>query len=224
MLRSSFGRSGPAPRALRAIRWTALAILALCLPGLASAASVTFDVLDPSGYGATVTLEDGEVPGTLNIEIEQIAPDFGIELVGNILGVYLLGGGDDPLLADLDASGADVDGVSAFTGPDYIDHLVDLGAGGIWALNDIVSTSFIYTHPTEAVSVAALAGTQLSVWIGFDSTNRVQTPGSRPTHGNLTVIKPIAEIPAIPEPGTAALMLLGLMGLSASSRRFGAQA
>ncbi|MEM9175524.1 MAG: PEP-CTERM sorting domain-containing protein [Myxococcota bacterium] len=216
MLRSSFGPTSPSLRIKRAIRGTALAVLAVCLPGLASAASVTFDVLDPSGFGATVTLADGEVPGTVNIDITNFGPDEG-DLTGDILGIYLLG--EDALLAGLDASGEDVDGVTAFTGTDFVDHIVDIGAGGIWTLNGIQSTSFVYSSTTDVVSVEALVGSQLAVWIGFDATQG-PVPGSTPSTPDISVIKPIA---VIPEPGTAALMLLGLMGLAATSRRFGNQ-
>ncbi len=216
MLCSSIGRSVPAPRFLRTIRWTALAVFALCLPGLASAASVTFDLLDPSGFGATVTLEDGEVPGTLNIDVESFDDGGALPGPGDILGVYLFG--PAPVLDDIDASGADIDEITTFAGNGYDDILVDIGAGGLWTLNGIGSTSFVYTNTAGDLSVEALAGSNLGVWMGFDTTQRVATPGI-PFAGNLTVIKPTGEIPVIPEPGTSALMLLGLIGLAATSRR-----
>lgn len=216
MLCSSIGRRRPAPRFLHTIRWAALAVVAVCLPGLASAASVTFDVLDPSGFGATVTLEDGEVPGTLNIDIESFAPDASLLETGDLLAVYLFGSA--PILDDIDASGADIDEITTFAGDDYDDILVDLGAGGLWTLNGLSSTSFVYTSPTGDVSLEALAGSSLGVWIGFDTTQRIDTPGFK-FPGNLSVIKPTGEIPVIPEPGTSALMLIGLIGLAATSRR-----
>lgn len=216
MLYSSIGRSRPSPRYLRPLRWAALAAFALCLPGLASAASVTFDVLAPSGFGATVTLADGEVPGTLNIDIESVGPAGDGSDIGDILAIYLFGSA--PALDDIDASGADVDVVTTSAGPGYDDILVDIGAGGLWALNGIGTTSFVYTNTAGDLSVEALGGANLGVWIGFDSSREIPDPDFE-IDGSLKVIKPTGEIPVVPEPGTSALMLLGLIGLAATSRR-----
>lgn len=217
MLCSSIGRSRPAPSYLRPLRWAALAVFALCLPGLASAASVTFDVLDPSGFGATVTLADGEVAGTLNIDIESVGPAGDGSDIGDILGIYLFG--SSPVLDDIDASGADVDQVTTSSGDGFDDILADIGAGGLWALNGIGATSFVYTNATGDLSVAALEGTSLGVWLGFDSDrDDIQNPDFE-VEGSLKVIKPTGKIPVVPEPGTSALMLLGLIGLAATSRR-----
>ena len=214
MLRSGAG-SDPAPRLSRARRWLTIALLALGLPSLASAATITFNMLDPSGFGATVTLEDGEVPGTLNIDIDSVGPVAG-DLVGDILAIYLTG--NAPLVGPgLDASGADVEETSSFPGdPNF---LVNIGPSSVMALNDITNTSLLLSHATEAVSVEALAGASIQVWLGFDS----QTPGvplGIAFNESLTVIKPQqATIAMIPEPRTAAMMMMGLMGLAASARR-----
>lgn len=214
MLRSSEGRTRPTPRFLHSIRWAAIGLLVLAIPGLAQAASVTFDVLDPSGYGATVTLEDGAAPGTLNIDIESFGP-LATDPVGDILGVMIQG--EAEAIFGLQASGADVDDVDTFPGfaPNF---LVDVGAGGLWTLNGIGSTNYVYTDPTETLSVAGLAGTSLSVYIGLDRDQGGEgtVPGIEFPDG-VNVIK--AEIPAIPEPGTATLMMLGLIGLAVSSNR-----
>ena len=216
MLRSSEERTRPTPRFLHAIRGAAVGLLTLAIPGLAQAASVTFDVLDPSGYGATVTLEDGEAPGTLNIDIESFGP-LATDPVGDILGIMIEG--ESEAIFGLQASGADVDGVDTFPGfaPNF---LVDVGVGGLWDLNGIGSTNYVYTDPTETLSVTELAGASLSVYIGFDRDQggEVKVPGIE-FPDDVNVIKPIEEIPAIPEPGTAALMMLGLIGLSASAHR-----
>ena len=213
MLRSG-ADCDPAPRLSRARRWLAIALLATGLPGLASAATITFDLLDPSGFGATVTLEDGEVPGTLNIDIDSVGPVEG-GLVGDILAIYLTG--DAPLVGPgLDASGADVEETGAFPGePNF---LVNIGPSSVMLLNDITNTSLLLSHATEIVSVEALAGASIQVWLGFDS----QMPGAPlgiAFNESLTVIKPQATISMIPEPGTAAMMMLGLIGLAARTRR-----
>jgi len=216
MLFSSIGRSRPSPCYLRPLRWAALAFFALCLPGLASAASVTFDVLAPSGFGATVTLADGEVPGTLNIDIESIGPAGDGSDIGDILGIYLFGSA--PVLDDIDASGADVDAITTSSGDGFDDILADIGPGGLWALNGIGSTSLVYTNTTGDLSVAALEGTSLGVWLGFDASRDIPDPDFE-VPGSPKVIKPTGKIPVVPEPGTSALMLLGLIGLAATSRR-----
>lgn len=218
MLRSG-ADCDPAPRLSRARRWLAMALLASGLPGLASAATVTFDLLDPSGFGATVTLEDGEVPGTLNIGIDSVGPVEG-GLVGDILAIYL--SGDAPLVGPgLDASGADVEETGSLPGdPNF---LVNIGPSSVMLLNDITNTSLLLSHATEIVSVEALAGASIQVWLGFDS----QMPGAPlgiAFNESLTVIKPQATISTIPEPGPAAMMMLGLIGLAASTRRLDAEA
>ena len=124
MLRSSEGRTHPAPRFLHAIQGAAIGLLALAIPGLAQAASVTFDVLDPSGYGATVTLEDGEAPGTLNIDIESFGP-LATDPVGDILGVMIQG--EAEAIFGLQASGADVDGVDLQPGDKIQPHYKHCG-------------------------------------------------------------------------------------------------
>jgi len=217
MLRSHAGfRTGPRP--MRARHWLAIALLALGLPGLASAATISFDVLDPSGFGATVTLEDGEVPGTLNIDIDSIGPLEG-DLVGDILAIYLQG--DAPLVGPgLDASGADVEETSSFPGdPNF---LVNIGPSSVFELNGITITSLLLSHATETVSVEALAGASIQVWLGFSSQNPY-VPLGIAFDDDLIVIKPEATIPMIPEPGTAAMTMLGLMGLAASARRMDAE-
>ena len=198
---------------MRALRWIALAAIAIGLPGLASAASVTFDVLDPSGFGAIVTLEDGEVPGTVNIDIESVGPLEAGGLVGDILAIYLVGD-EPPLGGGLTATGEDVEEVSSLPGGPNL--LVNIGPSSIFSLNDIHQTSLVLA--SEILSVAALEGASLQVWLGFDSAN-IYAPDGIPFNDDLIVIKPEAKIPVIPEPGTAAMMLLGLMGLAASARR-----
>lgn len=216
MLFSSIGRSRPSPRCQRPLRWAALAFFALCLPGLASAASVTFDVLAPAGFGATVTLTDGSAPGTLNIDVESVGPAGDGSDLGDILGIYLFGSA--PVLDDIDASGADVDAITTFSGDRFDDILVDIGPRKLWDLNGIGSTSVVYTNATGDLSVAALEGTSLSVWLGFDASQDIPDPDFE-IPGSMKVIKPTGQIPVVPEPGTAALMLLGLIGLATTSRR-----
>jgi len=216
MLLSSIGRSRPSHRYLRPLHWAALAIFALCLPGLASAASVTFDVLAPSGFGATVTLTDAEVPGTLSIDIESVGPAGDGSDIGDILGIYLFGSA--PVLDDIDASGADVDAITTNSGDGFDAILADIGPSRLWGLNGIGSTSVVYTNTTGDLSVAALEGTSLGVWLGFDASRDIPDP-SFEIPGNLKVIKQTGKIPVVPEPGTSALMLLGLIGLATTSRR-----
>lgn len=201
----------PTPRALRAIRWLVLGLAALGLP--AGASALTFDVLDASGFGASVTLEDGEVPGTLDVDIESVAP-LGQDLIGDILAIYIVG--DAPGLgAGAAASGEDVEEVSSLAGDPNV--LVNIGPSSLFELNGITSTSFVLSHATDAVSLAALAGATLQVWLGFDGTDP-NAPGFA-FNDEVNVVKPGAPIPVIPEPGTAAMMMLGLMGLAASARR-----
>ncbi len=210
MLRTS-SRPDPAPRVLRSIRWVALALVALGLPGLASAASVTFDVLDPSGYGATVTIGDGTAPGTIDIDIDSVGP-LGADPIGDILAIHLVG---DLPAPDLDASGADVEEVSSFPGDPNL--LVNIGVGSLFQLNGITSTSVLLSSATQMLSAAALEGLTLQIWLGFDGT-LPDAPGFA-FDDELNALKPSAVIPVIPEPGTATMMMLGLMGLAASARR-----
>ena len=117
-------------------------------------------------------------------------------------------------------SGADVAEVSSLTGSTP-NRLVNIGAGSVFQLNGITSTSFLYTHPSEDVSLEALVGASLSVWIGFDTTSQRRGVPGIPVFEDLNVIKPEVKIPAIPEPGTAALMMMGLIGLAMSARHLG---
>lgn len=138
----------------------------------------------------------------------------------DILAIYLTG--DVPLVGPgLDASGADVGETGSLPGdPDF---LVNIGPSSVMVLNDITNTSLLLSHATEIMSVEARAGASIQVWLGFDG----QMPGDPvgiAFNESLTVIKPQATIPMIPEPRTAAMMVLDLIGLAASTRRLDAEA
>lgn len=242
MIRFSTGRTRPSTRRLRTAVWSALMTLSIAIPGVASAladrdhvfdidpitGAATMTVEDPSGYGAFVSFLSGEVPGTLDIQIESFGPSEG-GLVGDILGIQLAS--DDAFVFDLDASGPDVDRVFDFrdvqkSGPAPEPkpiRVIDFGPGGTFALNGLSETNFTLSDPTGSVSLLALGGVSLSVFLGFDGVDNPDVPGI-PFPGDVLVLKPKAKIPVIPEPGTSALMLLGLIGLAATSRRLETQA
>ena len=222
MLRFTSG-SHPAPQNSRSLRTALIAFATVALlaiaPSLAAAATYAADLLDPSGsgYGASILIDDASDPGNLTITIDSLPVGSG----GDIMAFSIKY--DVPAYhPEMIVSGSDVGSFRTwFSGasreePCPCNVLGNFGGSDLFELTGLTSTSFTIGHPTEDVSLAALAGAQFQIFIGFPA-DQLDAPGK--LIKGVRALKLDGEIPAIPEPSTAALMLIGLMGLAGGTRR-----
>ena len=192
------------------------------LPGLSHALSATLELVDPggSGFGATVVLDDEGSAGDFSISIESTGPAADVADLLAFFVVY----DSPPLPDDLEAVGDDVsfsvNNVLERFDPaecDCATVLADLGALPIFSLSGVTSTEATLTHPTEALTtLQVLDGALVSVFLGFDLDD-ADAPGIRVD--DVKVLKLEGTLTVIPEPSTALLMMLGLIGLSFGARR-----
>ena len=204
-----------APRFLGLLAAAALAFVA---PSIASALSTTLTLTDPgsSGLGATITIDDSLDPGNLSVSIVLNAAG---SATGDLRSLIILDIQNDALYPGLAAAGSDVFsgsiwGTSTTPGDACAcGIIVDFGTAGLLEPTGLQSTSFVLDHPTVALSLADLNGQTFWVAIGRgDATNDGSPYGG--------VLKLRTEpIQVVPEPSTAIMMLLGLSGLSLTSRR-----
>ncbi len=239
MLRSKIGLR-PAPRSLAVLPRMLVSVLvtaffALALPSLANATSTSLDLSDPagSGLGASLTIDDMLVPGSLSITISLTSTN---------------GSTGDLRFFMLDFSDSDLSpGLATVNGTDVYEKTfystvgtgkgdacpcrleIDLGGPGRWEPTGLQTASFVVSYPTADLSLASIADDDFWIALGLD----VPSGGPRlydddyddyddDGYGtSTTFIKLDGKISVIPEPTTAVLMLLGLTGLSVSTRRLG---
>ena len=185
------------------------------------AASSTLSLTDPggSGYGATVTFDDGVDLGNLSISLDAVPLGSGTGLLAFSMKYDVNAYYTYPRIQ---AAGTDVAGTrNWFNGTigDYCpcNILANLGGSPIFEQTGIRGTNFVIDHPTESITLDAIAGATFSIFLGF-SPEDLSAPGK--LIDGVKVLKLNGQIPVIPEPSTAALMLIGLMGLACSSSRF----
>ena len=85
--------------------------------------------------------------------------------------------------------------------------IVDLGLDGFFDPTGILSTTIEITQDSLPLSLIDLEDARFFIAM------------SVPVDGINTLVKPNSSIPAVPEPTTGALMLMGLMGLASGTRR-----
>jgi len=217
--------SGPNPahqnfRSLRTalIAFATVAVLAIA-PSLADAATYEADLLDPdgSGYGASVLIDDASDPENLTISIDSLPEGAGGDIMAFSI-TYDVAAYHPAMTV----SGSDVGSFRTwFSGasreePCPCNVLSNFGGSDLFELTGLTSTSFSIAHPTEELTLEALAGATVRIFIGF-SLDQLDAPGK--VIKGVRALKLDGEIQPIPEPSTAALMLLGLMGLAGGSRR-----
>jgi len=230
MLRSN-SELRPAPRFLGAFsgalsRAFVAVIFALTLPGLASATSTTIELTDPggSGLGATLTIDDMLDPGNLSVTLALTSEAGATGDVRGFMQEFL----NDGLFPDLGATGEDVystafypidGGDKSGDDPCRCRLNVDLGDKGLLNPTGLQTTSFVISHPSIPLSLAGIEGETFYIAIGHDEISPILPLDGGKTNTPPSYIKLKGKIPVIPEPSTAVLMLLGLSGLSATSRR-----
>ena len=219
MLPSRTG-SNPAPPLSAILRWAFVALVAMVLPSTALAASSTLTLTDPggSGFGATISFDDGLDPGNLSIEIDALPTGLG----GDLLAFSMRYDVND-YYPDLEAIGSDIGATRAWFSGTVGDRcpcniLANFGGPDLFEATGLAGTQLALVHPTETIVLDTLAGSTFRIFLGFDA-NDVDAPGK--LINGVKVLKLEGEITVVPEPSTAALMLLGLMGLSGNSNRLG---
>ena len=204
----------PAPRYLHAIA-AAFMLASFVLPSAALAASTSFDLIDPlgSGYGVTISLDDSIVPGTLSISLESSGTAVPIgELAGINFRYY-----DGPLFNGLQGVGSDIaqtvtsnvraENTTIFC-PCNLE--IDFGTVGLFEMTGITETDFDLVNDLRPITLADFAGSAVTVYLAYPGFS----PNDLKDVENVRFIKLEGEIAIIPEPTTAALMILGLLGLA----------
>jgi hypothetical protein len=204
-------------RLLNPIAATLYALMALlCLSSAASAGTISTLLAPFTGGDVEVelTLSDDAADGTIHGSLQVVTG------AGDLRGLFL-DISDTSLLSGLFVTGDDVTGFmtgdvmnlgqgSNLNGggtPCPCDIGIEFGSRGIGA-NDIASSEFTLSHDTEALTLALF----FDQWVGV----RVTSVGddydsSREDSAKLRGV--------VPEPGTASLLMLGLLGLGATRRR-----
>jgi hypothetical protein len=191
-------------------------LMLLCVSSAASASTISTVLVPFTGGDLEVELTlsddvgDGKIRGSLEV----------IKGAGDLRGLFL-NIADSSLLSGLSVVGDDVtgfmtgdvidlgDGANLNGGgtPCECDIGIEFGSPGI-GNDDIGFTEFSLSHETEALTLALF----FEEWVGV----RVMSVGddydsSREDSAKLRGV--------VPEPGTASLLMLGLLGLGATRRR-----
>ncbi len=195
---------------------SALALL-LVLPSLASAASTTLTLSDTIGAGVDVTIhaDDGVDPGNIVITLS-------LESTGAAASLQSLHWftNDDDLYPGVSSSGDDVQfnlfhaENNGTASPCRCNLIAGFEEDYLGTASGLQETTFVISHSTLALSLANLSETQVRVALIIDAPNA----GTNGEPWN-KVRGHFSDLTVIPEPSTAILMLLGLGGLSAVSRR-----
>jgi hypothetical protein len=206
-------------RLLNPIAATLYALMALlCLSSAASAGTISTLLAPFTGGDVEVelTLSDDAADGTIHGSLQVVTG------AGDLRGLFL-DISDTSLLSGLFVTGYDVTGFmtgdvmnlgqgSNLNGggtPCPCDIGIEFGSPGIGA-NDIASSEFTLSHDTEALTLALF----FDQWVGV----RVTSVGDDYASSREDSAKLMGLLP-VPEPNTAPLVLLGLVGLSLTRRR-----
>ena len=207
MLRTS-SRTRSWPRALRACL---VAMLALSIPGAAQALSTTLDLVGPD-VSVTATFDDGIEPGSVVLTLD-LEPSIGIPGVPlpSLTGFFLVI--DDNDFPPIISTGTDVFESGYFAsskGPNGCPcfSITELGNDGILDPTGISSTTIQLSQASASLDLVGLGGVTF-----FVALHVPDAPGGR------TLVKLRGTIPVVPEPTTAVMMLLGLIGLAGGSQR-----
>lgn len=195
----------------------ALLVVLAFAPGLARATQITTFATSFTGDPITlrVSLDDaGADPGQILVSVAVVGA-----AVGDLRGVFLNLNRDD-LLPELQVSGAFVssfDTAGSVTNLGHGSNLlgggspcpcdigVELGSAGI-GKDDLREAVFVLSHPGEDLDVGLFAGQLLGVRVTSVGT-LVSREGSSKT------------VALVPEPGSAALCLMGLAALAVLAAR-----
>ena len=207
----------PAPRYFRAMA-AAFMMASFVLPSAALAASASFDIVDPlgSGSGATISLDDSIVPGTLSISLESSGSEIPIGELAGINFRY----DDGTLFTGLQGVGLDIARTVTSNVRDENTTIfcacnleIDFGAVGLFEMTGITATDFDLVNNQRDITLADFAGSTVTVYLAYSGSASSGTSESKDVQ-NVRFLKLEGEIPVIPEPTTSALMLLGLLGLA----------
>ena len=206
MLRTS-SRTCSRPRALRACLVT---LLVLAIPGASQALSSTFNLSNPiAGVAATATFDDGLVPGSVVLTL-SLLPDTaaaGVSLTGFFLVI------DDDDFPPIISAGTDVFesgyfGSSVGSNPCPCFSITELGNNGLHDPTGITATTLSFSHASTTLNLVDLGGSDFLIALHVPNDS-----------GKTSLVKLRGTLPVVPEPTTAAMMLLGLMGLAGGSQR-----
>lgn len=223
-------------RALTRLLPITAALLTLVATSVAAAATASLSLRDAEGFGLGVDLflTDGPEAGEVSITLDSVGPE---KLVPDLLAIRLEHD-VSALSPGLDVVGEDVSFVFGQPQPGDADTdcpcnvLAKLGGRTLFELTGITSTTVALTHPSEVVSLTDFEGAEILVYLALDGAlfdddeldgigggdhDEDDLPGFE--LGDLRVIKLKGTITVIPEPSTALLMALGLMGLAAKRER-----
>lgn len=196
----------------RALRNCLAVLLVVSFPGLAQALSSTSLLTDPeSGTSVNVIFDDSIDPGNIVISLDiEPSPILSLGADASLTGFFIRVDNAEP---ELVVSGADVFQNGFFGSTTNADpcpcySITELGSDGLVDPTGIRSTT-LELSASVPLSLAGFDGDTFLVALSIRDSE----------YGEPKLVKLRGFITVIPEPSTAAFMLLGLMGLSAGSRR-----